>query len=113
MNTFEKPYADDDGGVATMDRQSPGGYAPRYNVVLWDDEDHTVEYVMKMLQEIVKIPEKKAFELAEEVMDTGRAIIFTGVKEPAEMKQEQVHAYGKDHSIKGCKGSMTATLEQC
>lgn len=113
MSTFDAPFADDEGGVAIEDRKSPGGHAPRYNVVLWDDDHHTITYVMKMLQEIVKIPEKRAFELAEEVHDSGRAIIFTGVREPAEMKQEQVHAYGKDFSIKDCQGSMTATLEKC
>ena len=93
--------------------KSPSGHAPRYNVVLWDDDHHTVGYVMKMLQEILKLTVAKAFELAEAVNYNGRAIVFTGVKEPAEMRQEQITSYGKDHDIKDCKGSMTATLERC
>ncbi len=41
----------------------------------------------------------------------GRAILLTTTKEHAELKQEQIHSFGKDALIEGCAGSMTATVE--
>ena len=32
-------------------------------------------------------------------------------KEHAELKRDQIHAYGKDDLIAGCKGSMSASIE--
>ena len=52
-----------------------------------------------------------AYKIAERVDRDGRVILATLEKEVAELKQEQIHAYGKDFRIKACKGSMTAVLE--
>lgn len=84
---------------------------PRYHVILWNDEDHTYEYVMVMLRELFGHPYEKGFELAKEVDLRGRAIVLTTTLEHAELKRDQIHAYGKDGSIKACKGSMWATIE--
>ncbi|HEX4148394.1 MAG TPA: ATP-dependent Clp protease adaptor ClpS [Pirellulales bacterium] len=84
---------------------------PRYQVVLWNDDDHTYAYVMVMLLEIFGYPTEKGFQLAKEVDTSGRAILLTTTKEHAELKRDQVHAYGKDHAIQACKGSMWCTIE--
>jgi len=36
---------------------------------------------------------------------------LTTTKEHAELKQEQIHAFGPDSLIPQCAGSMTATIE--
>jgi ATP-dependent Clp protease adaptor protein ClpS len=84
---------------------------PPYNVILLNDEHHTFEYVIKMLQELFAHTPEKACELAKEVHDEGRAIVLTTTLEHAELKRDQIHAYGKDDSIKACEGSMSAVLE--
>jgi ATP-dependent Clp protease adaptor protein ClpS len=84
---------------------------PRYNVILWNDEDHTFEYVMTMLLELFGHPLEKGFLLAQEVDSSGRAILLTTTKEHAELKRDQVHAYGKDNLIKDCAGSMWCSIE--
>lgn len=84
---------------------------PPYNVVLWNDDDHTYEYVIKMLQEIFGFPVEKGFLIAKEVDTAGRAIVLTTTKEHAELKRDQIHAYGKDDLIDRCRGSMQATIE--
>jgi ATP-dependent Clp protease adaptor protein ClpS len=84
---------------------------PRYNVILWNDDDHTYAYVMVMLQELFAHPLEKGFQLADEVNARGRAIVLTTTREHAELKRDQIHAYGKDGLIAGCKGSMSATIE--
>jgi len=84
---------------------------PPYHVVLINDDDHSYEYVIVMLQELFAHPPEKGFLLAKEVDETGRAIVCTTTLERAELKQEQIHAYGPDPRIDRCKGSMTAELE--
>jgi ATP-dependent Clp protease adaptor protein ClpS len=84
---------------------------PRYNVVLWDDDNHTYAYVVVMLQELFGHPIEKGYELAKEVDTHGRASVLTTTKEHAELKRDQIHAYGKDDLIDGCRGSMWATIE--
>lgn len=84
---------------------------PPYNVILLNDDDHTYEYVILMLQELFAHPVEKGFQLAEEVDRAGRAIVCTTSLERAELKQEQIHAYGPDPRIPECKGSMYAEIE--
>jgi len=86
-------------------------HQPRYNVVLWDDDDHTYEYVIAMLLEVFGYPVEKGYQMAKEVDTTGRVIVLTTTKEHAELKRDQIHAYGKDQLIDGCQGSMWATIE--
>jgi ATP-dependent Clp protease adaptor protein ClpS len=49
--------------------------------------------------------------MAQEVDDTGRVIVDTTTKERAELKRDQIHAYGADHRLERSKGSMRATIE--
>lgn len=85
---------------------------PPYNVVLLDDDDHTFDYVITMLQVLFGYPREKGYQLAMEVHTQGRCILLTTTKEHAELKQEQIHAFGPDpYSSKECKGSMTAIIE--
>jgi ATP-dependent Clp protease adaptor protein ClpS len=84
---------------------------PRYNVILWNDDDHTYAYVITMLMELFGYPPEKGFQMAKEVDTQGRVIVLTSTLEHAELKRDQIHAYGKDAEIKDCKGAMYATLE--
>jgi ATP-dependent Clp protease adaptor protein ClpS len=84
---------------------------PRYNVILWNDDDHTYAYVITMLMELFGYPAEKGFQMAKEVDTQGRVIVLTTTLEHAELKRDQIHAYGKDGLIAGCQGSMYATIE--
>lgn len=84
---------------------------PRYNVILWDDPDHSYEYVIEMVKELFRKPIEAGFKVAKEVDTTGRAILLTTTREHAELKRDQVHAYGKDQCIERCQGSMRASIE--
>ena len=84
---------------------------PPYHVVLWDDNDHTYDYVIRMMQELFAHPLEMAYQLACEVDKAGRVICMTTTKEHAELKRDQIHAYGKDDLINRCKGSMSASIE--
>lgn len=85
--------------------------APRYNVVLLDDNDHTYDYVIEMLRKLFGHPVETAFAMAREVDTTGRVVVLTTSLEHAELKQDQIHAYGADWRIPRCAGSMSALIE--
>jgi ATP-dependent Clp protease adaptor protein ClpS len=84
---------------------------PPYHVILWNDDDHTYQYVITMMQKLFGHPVEKGMQIAEEVDTRGRVIVMTTTRELAELKRDQIHAYGKDDLIAGCKGSMSATIE--
>jgi ATP-dependent Clp protease adaptor protein ClpS len=84
---------------------------PPYNVVLLDDNAHTYEYVIEMLNKLFGYDRTKAFNLATLVDYQGRAVVLTTTKEHAELKRDQIHAYGADFRLDHCEGSMSAVIE--
>jgi ATP-dependent Clp protease adaptor protein ClpS len=84
---------------------------PPYNVVLWNDDDHSYQYVILMLLSLFGYQPEKGYVMAKEVDTQGRVIVLTTTMEHAELKRDQIHAYGKDDLVAGCKGSMKATIE--
>ena len=84
---------------------------PRYNVILWNDDDHTVDYVVAMMMQLFGHTREKGLQIAEEVHTQGRAVVLTTTKEHAELKRDQIHAFGKDAGVDDCVGSMWATVE--
>ena len=84
---------------------------PRYHVILWNDDDHSFEYVIVMLHQLFGHPVETGYQLAKEVDTSGKAVVLTTTMEHAELKRDQIRAYGKDDGIQACKGSMSATIE--
>ncbi len=84
---------------------------PPYHVILHDDDDHTYAYVLVMLRRLFGHTLEQAYELAVEVDTTGRAVVDTTTFERAELKRDQIHAYGRDRRLKRSAGSMTCTIE--
>jgi ATP-dependent Clp protease adaptor protein ClpS len=84
---------------------------PPYNVVLLNDDDHSFDYVINMLRSLFGYPPERGFQMAYTVHTTGRVIVCTTSKERAELKRDQIHAFGPDRDIPRCKGSMSAEIE--
>lgn len=84
---------------------------PRYHVILWNDDDHSYEYVIKMLRSLFGHPYERGYELASRVDHDGRVICLTTTMEHAELKRDQIHAFGGDKLIERCQGSMSASIE--
>lgn len=85
--------------------------APLWHVVLLDDDDHTYDYVIEMLGKIFGYSTETAFQMACEVDTTGLVIVDTTSLERAELKRDQIHAYGRDWRLERSQGSMSAILE--
>lgn len=108
--TVEEPLAEVDRKRAVRKDQKPKRQ-PRYNVILLDDNHHSYAYVMVMLQTLFGHPLEKGYLLATEVDTRGRVIVLTTTREHAELKRDQIHAFGKDDLIAGCAGSMSSMIE--
>lgn len=93
------------------DELAPPRRQPPYHVILLDDDDHTFLYVIKMMKELFGHPEEKGFQIAKTVHTKGRAICCTTSLERAELKRDQIHAYGPDPDSKSSAGSMSAVIE--
>ncbi|MGE3181543.1 MAG: ATP-dependent Clp protease adaptor ClpS [Phycisphaerae bacterium] len=96
--------------VSTTDVVAPREI-PMYNVVLIDDDEHTYDYVIEMLCKLFRFKVEQAYESACLVDRDGRVIVETCMLEQAELKRDQIHAFGPDFRITRCKGSMTAIIE--
>ena len=81
-----------------------------FHVVLLDDDEHTYDYVVEMLQKLFVLPKEVAFQHAVEVDDTGKTIVITCELPEAEFARDQIHGYGADPRMPKSKGSMSAIL---
>ncbi len=84
---------------------------PLYRVVLLDDNDHTYDYVIEMLQTIFIFTLEQAYRHAEEVDRAGRTVLVTCELPQAEFARDQIHAYGADWRLERSRGSMSAIVE--
>ncbi|HEX4998266.1 MAG TPA: ATP-dependent Clp protease adaptor ClpS [Terriglobia bacterium] len=84
---------------------------PLYHVILLNDEDHTYEYVIEMLAKLFSMSESTAFRHAVEVDTQGTTILLTCELSKAELKRDQIHAYGADWRLERSLGSMAALIE--
>jgi ATP-dependent Clp protease adaptor protein ClpS len=71
---------------------------PLYRVVLFDDNDHTYDYVIEMLQKIFIFTVEEAF-------------LVTCELPQAEFARDQIHLYGPDWRLPRSAGSMSAIVE--
>ena len=81
-----------------------------FHVVLLDDDEHTYDYVIEMLQKLFFFPLDTAFQHAVEVDTKGRTIVITCALPEAEFGRDQIQGYGADPRMPESKGSMSAIL---
>ncbi len=95
-------------GVGTSTEES---ITPLFRVVLLDDDDHTYDYVIEMLQKILVFTVDEAFRHAEEVDAKGRTNLITCELGEAEFARDQIQMYGPDWRLPRSAGSMSAIVE--
>ena len=84
---------------------------PRFNVILWNDDDHTFEYVVRMMKVLFRYSLRQGFLIARKVDREGRAIVQTTHKEEAELRRDLIRAFGADPLLQESTSSMYATIE--
>jgi len=84
---------------------------PLYRLVLIDDDDHTYDYVIEMLQKIFVFSFDQALDHAREVDAAGRTVLMTCQLGEAEFGRDQIHGFGPDPRMPRSKGPMSAVVE--
>jgi ATP-dependent Clp protease adaptor protein ClpS len=84
---------------------------PQFHVVLLDDDEHTYDYVIEMLQKLFCYSKAEAFRHAVEVDTTGRTIVITCELPAAEFARNQILSFGADPRMPRSLGSMKAIIE--
>lgn len=104
--------------VTTGVAEAPEGEAavktrqlPPFNVIILNDEEHSYGYVIDLLTRLFAHPVAAAIVLTERIDKTGRAVVYTTHKEKAELKCEQVLAYGADPAMSISKGPLGCYIE--
>jgi ATP-dependent Clp protease adaptor protein ClpS len=82
-----------------------------YHVIILNDEEHSYEYVIEMLQFVFRISSDAAIRHTIEADTTGSSIVLTCGLEEAEHKRDAVHAYGPDWRMPQSRGSVAALVE--
>ena len=82
-----------------------------YHVIMLNDDEHTFDHVIEMLQKIFTFPFAQAMAHAVEADSAGCSILITCGLEEAEKKRDQIHSYGPDWRLPHSRGSVAALVE--
>ena len=64
-----------------------------WNVVVHNDPVNLMSYVTRVFQKVFGYPRERAERHMLEVHHHGRSIVWTGLREPAEVYVQQLHGY--------------------
>ena len=83
---------------------------PPYHVLIENDDDHSMEFVIDVLRKVFSYDQPKAFSLMMHAHENGEAVVWTGPKEVAELKADQITTFhetrerdNKDLGPLGCR----------
>jgi ATP-dependent Clp protease adaptor protein ClpS len=82
-----------------------------YHVIILNDDDHTIEYVVEMLQAAIGLSASDALARTLEADSTGSSIVRTCALSDAERKRDLIHAYGPDWRLPRSRASVAALVE--
>lgn len=95
--------------VQTEEKKKP---APLYRVILWNDDVHTFDYVIHMMQKIFGYTKIKGKAIANLVHHHGKVTVAILPMETAEFKRDQIRNFGPDILVDNCHSSMFASIEK-
>lgn len=85
---------------------------PPYAVIVENDDFHTFPYVTEVLQRVCGHALEKAHLLTCQVHYSGRAVVWSGALEVAELKCDQIRGYGPDdYAMRPVKFPLGVTVE--
>lgn len=90
--TDQAPYIERDKKA----KPKPPQRLPPYNVIVHNDNDHTFMYVVVLLQKVFGYSQERCARFALDIHEDGLAIVWTGHKEAAELKQDLIKSGGPD-----------------
>jgi ATP-dependent Clp protease adaptor protein ClpS len=85
---------------------------PPYAVIVLNDDLHSFDYVIETFMKVFGYNQQKSFLLAQQIHLNGRGIVWSGPKEVAELKRDQILGAGPDlYAAKKVEGPLGAFIE--
>jgi ATP-dependent Clp protease adaptor protein ClpS len=85
---------------------------PPYHVILENDDYHSQQFVAEVLMKALGYSAERAVQLMFEAHTSGRAVVWTGPREVAELKADQIQTF---HEVRepGCHqlGPVSCVIE--
>lgn len=78
----------------------------KYNLVVFNDETHSFDYVVNLLCEVLGVSEEESFAFASTIHQAGRAVVFTGSLNEAASKRNQIVERGPDTLVPSSNGPL-------
>jgi ATP-dependent Clp protease adaptor protein ClpS len=69
---------------------------PPYHVIIENDDHHSQMFVVLVLRKVFGYDEPKAIDLMFTAHETGEAVVWTGPKEVAELKLDQLRTFHEE-----------------
>ena len=69
---------------------------PPYAVVVLNDDMHSFQYVVETFMKVLGYPLEKSYSLALQIHNEGKGIVWSGSREVAELKRDQIGSAGPD-----------------
>lgn len=87
-------------------------HIPPYHVIVENDDYHSFEFVVAVIRKAFGYAEERAYQLTMLAHRSGRAVVWTGPKEVAELKAEQVRTHHEIRAADGAKlGPVRCVIE--
>lgn len=87
--------------VAEPASQTRTRIQPPYHVLIENDEHHSMVFVIMVLQKVFSYDTLKCVDLMMHAHENGEAVVWTGSKEVAELKLEQILTFHEKHHADG------------
>lgn len=84
---------------------------PPYAVVLHNDDTNTMEFVVSVLRKVFGYTVEKCVELMLEAHQKGKAAVWVGALEVAELKADQIRSCGPDPFVKKAAHPLGVSVE--
>ena len=85
---------------------------PPYHVVIENDDDHSFEFVVKTLCQALGYTMERSYQLTLQAHRSGKSAVWTGPKEVAELKAEQIQTFHETRERDQAKlGPVTCYIE--
>jgi ATP-dependent Clp protease adaptor protein ClpS len=85
---------------------------PPYAVVVFNDNEHSFQYVIDAFGKVFGYPREKRYSLAMQIHNAGKGIVWSGTRELAELKRDQIRSCGPDfHAVNKVTFPLGVTIE--
>jgi ATP-dependent Clp protease adaptor protein ClpS len=85
---------------------------PPYHVILENDDHHSFLFVVSVLSKALGYSAERAMKLTMLAHHSGRAVVWTGSREVAELKVEQIRTFHETREQDGAKlGPLSCLVE--